>query len=276
MGIIKKVIVVAGVLALALWLGLPRLTSALGLHPECEPAGLNLSGRRALVVATSRAELGSTGKATGVAFSELTAPYYEFLDAGIEVDIASIEGGKVPVDPQTLLWFIRSHYDRRFLDDAAARAGLERSLGVAEVDFGAYDIVYLAGGWGAAWDLGTSEVLGDGVTEAYTGGAVVGGVCHGPLGLLKARDEEGWPLVAGRRLTAVTNKQVHELGIAELTPQHPERELRRAGAMFESRTAFRDLFATHVVRDGRVVTGQNQNSGCATAQEMMRLVLNDP
>jgi putative intracellular protease/amidase len=62
---------------------------------------------------------------------------------------------------------------------------------------------------------------------------------------------------------------VSQLGIT-FTPQHPERELRKAGAMFESRSAFRDIFATHVVVDGRLVTGQNQNSGTETAQRMMQ------
>ena len=49
-------------------------------------------------------------------------------------------------------------------------------------------------------------------------------------------------------MTGVTDKQVKELGI-EITPLHPETELRKAGALFESQTAFRDLFATHVVVD---------------------------
>ena len=61
-----------------------------------------------------------------------------------------------------------------------------------------------------------------------------------------------------------------ELNI-EVTPQHPETELRKAGALYESQTAFRDLFATHVVVDEekRFVTGQNQNSACETAQRML-------
>ena len=94
------------------------------------------------------------------------------------------------------------------------------------------------------------------------------GVCHGPLGLLLAKDEKGAPLVKGRRLTGVTDKQVKELGIT-ITPQHPERELRAAGALFESQTAFRDMFANHSVVDGRLVTGQNQNAGAEVANKMM-------
>jgi putative intracellular protease/amidase len=72
-------------------------------------------------------------------------------------------------------------------------------------------------------------------------------------------------------MTAVTDKQVKELGI-EITPLHPERELRAAGALFESKMAFRDVFANHVVVDGNIVTGQNQNAGAETAQKMMHLV----
>lgn len=69
----------------------------------------------------------------------------------------------------------------------------------------------------------------------------------------------------------MTDKQIRELGI-ELTPLHPETELRKAGVVFESQTAFRDLFATHVVVDDeqRFVTGQNQNSGLETANVMMQ------
>ncbi|MCP3990097.1 MAG: type 1 glutamine amidotransferase domain-containing protein, partial [Actinomycetia bacterium] len=72
-------------------------------------------------------------------------------------------------------------------------------------------------------------------------------------------------------LTAVTDKQVRELGI-ESTPQHPETELRRLGADFESATRFRDPLANHWVVDGNLVTGQNQNAAPMVAREMMRLI----
>ena len=65
------------------------------------------------------------------------------------------------------------------------------SLAIADVDFTAYDIIYFAGGWGAAFDLGQSEVLGRKVSEAYAAGRVIGGICHGPLGLLRGRTPKG-------------------------------------------------------------------------------------
>ena len=132
-----------------------------------------------------------------------------------------------------------------------------------------YDLVYLAGGWGAAFDFATSEPL----RRAVRGRPrrwVIGGVCHGPLGLVNATTPTGAPLVEGRRVTAVTDKQVHELKI-ESTPFHPETEL-RAGARFESTTRFRDPFANHWVVDGNLVTGQNQNAGPMVARAMMTLL----
>ena len=54
-----------------------------------------------LIVTTSHAVLGSTGKATGVWLEELAAPYYAFRDAGASVTIASIAGGAVPIDPRS-------------------------------------------------------------------------------------------------------------------------------------------------------------------------------
>ncbi len=260
------------VLGVGLWLGLPRALAGLGLHAHHEIPPMDLTGRRALIVTTSHGTLGDTGKATGVWASELTAPYYAFADAGMTVDIASIRGGSIPVDPGSVRWPLASPADRRYLRDEDVRSKVESSLKIADIEGDAYDIVFLAGGWGAAYDLGQSEELGRKVSQAYARESVVGGVCHGPLGLLQAVTPAGEPLARGRRISAVTDKQIEELGIS-FTPMHPERDLRAAGALFESATRFRDMFATHVAVDGRLVTGQNQNSGGETAHRMMEVLL---
>ena len=261
-------VVVIALLVLAVWLGLPYGLRAMGLHPHYNGPKYELRGGKALIITTSHDQLGEKGERTGVFGSEMTAPYYEFIGGGMRVDLASIKGGPIPIDPMSFKWFIKSGYDDRFLEDADFQRKTMQSLKIDDVDFTGYDVIYLAGGWGAAYDLGASEVLGRKITEAYGAGKVVGGVCHGPLGLLLAKDERGAPLVKGRRLTAVTDKQIRELGIS-MTPQHPERELRTAGAVFEGKTAFRDMFANHSVVDGRLVTGQNQNAGAEVAHKMM-------
>ena len=250
---------------------LRRAISRLGMHPEDDHwAEFDMSGRRALVVATNHAML-DVGKATGVFASEMTVPYYAFSDAGMEVDVASPLGGVIPVGPMSIKPVLRTAADDRFLVDERFRGQIVNSLPIGDLDMAAYDIVCLAGGWGAAFDLGTSADLADKMTEANAAGCVIGGVCHGPLGLTRARDPEGGLLVEGRRVTGVTDKQVRELGI-ESTPQHPETELRRAGALFESSTRFRDALANHWVVDDNLVTGQNQNAAPMVAREMMRLV----
>lgn len=255
---------------LFVWLGLPVLLRTLGLHPHYSGPVYSLPGKRALVITTSQATLGEGGKATGVFGSELTAPYYAFLDAGMQVDIASIKGGAVPIEPDSFLWLLAAPSDKRYLKDPQALAKVQASLPLDTLELGQYDIVFLAGGWGAAYDLGTSARLGEQITQAWAAGRVIGGVCHGPLGLLLAKDVTGAPLVQGKRLTAVTDRQVKQLGITQ-TPQHPERELRAAGALFESRSALLDPFANHTTVDGRLVTGQNQNAGVETAQTMLRV-----
>ena len=250
---------------------LRRMVRSLGIHPDDpEPFVGRLVGRRALIVCTNHAWL-DVGRPTGLFASEMTVPYYLFSEAGIDVDLASPLGGMIAVDPLSFRSVVRTHHDDRFLVDDQLRAKVVRSLAVADLDIGAYDIVYFAGGWGAAFDLGFSDAIGEKVTQANAAGKVIGGVCHGPLGLLRATGTDGRPLVEGRRVSAVTDKQVRELGI-ETTPHHPETELRLLGADFRCRHRRRDPLANHWEVDGNLVTGQNQNAGPMVAREMMKLL----
>lgn len=272
----KTLLAVGGVLIGAIVLivaFLPQILSWIGLHPHYDREEFDLEGKRALIIATNHDALGDPedGVATGVYASELTIAYYDFLDAGMTVDIASIEGGEIPFEPVSLRWPLATDADRRYLDDEVAQNKTQNSLRIEDLDFTDYDIIWLAGGWGAAYDLGFSELLGEKISEAHAENILLGSVCHGALGFLMATDVDGSPLVEGRTMTAVTDKQVEELGIG-MTPQHPETELRRLNANFVSDTAFRDFFATYVAVDGNIVTGQNQNSSGDTAQTLLRML----
>ncbi|MGJ3239059.1 MAG: type 1 glutamine amidotransferase domain-containing protein [Anaerolineae bacterium] len=272
----NRLLVVGGVLVggVALFIAfLPQILSLIGFHPHYDRVEYDLEGTRALIIATNHDTLGDPedGVATGVVGSELTIAYYDFLDAGMEVDIASIEGGEIPFEPVSLLWPLATPADYRYLNDTDAQYKTTNSLRIDDVDFLEYDIIWMAGGWGAAYDLGYSEVLGEKISEAHAEGILLGSVCHGALGFLMAVDVDGTPLVEGLTITAVTDKQVHELGI-DITPQHPETELRALGANFVAETAFRDFFATYVAVDGNIVTGQNQNSSGETAQTLLSML----
>ena len=277
----RKLITTLGLLAVVatvFMLALPTILHSAGLHPEYHGETFQLPGKKALIICTSHGVLSAPGeddgKPTGVFGSELTVPYYDFMDAGMQVDVASVQGGKIPIDPQSFLYMIRTPEDKRFQKDPAFQAKVDNSMRIDDVDFTEYDAIFMSGGWGAAYDLGFSEVLGQKISAAYYAESpIIGSVCHGALGLIKAKDRNGNPLIAGRKICGVTDKQIKELGI-EITPQHPETELRNAGVVFESATAFRDMLATHVAVDDeqRFVTGQNQNSAHETAHRMMALI----
>ncbi len=271
----KRKLLIAGAILISiiviLALTMPMILKLIGFHPDYKKEEYKLSGKKALIITTSHDTLGETGKATGVYGSEMTIPYYEFIDAGMEVDIASIQGGQVPIEPVSLKYPVRTHADKRYLKDDIAQEKTENSLKIDDVDVNDYEIIFMAGGWGAAYDLGTSKVLGEKITEANEKDILLGSVCHGALGFLQAKEVDGKPLVERKKITGVTDKQVEELNIT-ITPQHPETELRKLNADFKSNTAFRDFFATMTVIDGNIVTGQNQNSSGETAQEMLRLL----
>jgi putative intracellular protease/amidase len=276
---IKKAAIVLVGLVIIVAIAIPTILHKAGVHPEYNGTTTELPGKRALIITTSHAVLNApgetTGDATGVFGSELTHPYYTFTDGGMSVDVASIQGAEIPIDPQSFNRPIITPEDKRYLKDSVFQAKVKNSIPIADIDVSQYDIIFLSGGWGAAYDLGQSELLGEKISQAYYSGLspVIGGVCHGVLGLINAKDNSGQLLIAGRKMTGVTDKQIKELGIA-ITPLHPETELRKAGVVFESNTAFIDFFATHVVVDDekRFVTGQNQNSGLETSHKMMAVI----
>ena len=158
----------------------------------------------------------------------------------------------------------------RFWDDADAVQATLNSPPIANLDFEKYDAIYMAGGWGAAWDLGFSAVLGEGISKAFAKGATLGSVCHGALGFIKATKPDGSLLVNGTNMSAVTDRQIEQLGIAKITPLHPENALKERGAhFFAHHGILTDIDQSDVVVDGTLVTGQNQNSACETAQYML-------
>ena len=275
-----KIIVLLPVLTLLFFVSLPTLLNKAGLHPKFESKKYDFTNKRAVIISTSHSTLNkpgeTTGKLTGVFASELTVPYYEFTDSGIEVDLASINGGRIPIDPESFYYIVKTSSDDRYLEDPILKEKVKNSIKIDEVEIDNYDLVFIAGGWGAAYDLGYSEILGKKISQAYYNPkSIIGGVCHGVLGFINAKDSIGNLIIKNRRMTGVTNKQIKELGI-DFTPQHPEEELIKAGAIFESKTAIRDVFANLTVIDdeSKFVTGQNQNAGHETPQKMMEILKN--
>jgi len=282
-----KLLTIAGTIAVGLIVAavliailLPKILKAMGLHPDYDAGQTyNLQGKKALVVTTSHGVLSkpgkTTGKPTGAFGSEMTVPYYEFLDANMQVDVASIKGGEIPIDPNSFRYFLITDEDKRFLKDPAFQDKIKNSPSIDDINFTDYDLIFFVGGWGPSYDFAQSERLAEQVSAAYYAETpIMGSVCHGALAFVSAKDSKGKALIAGRKMTGVTQGQLDFFGI-KFTPKHPEAELRKAGADFRANHhPVADIFATVTVVDHeqRFVTGQNQNSGRETAQKMLELL----
>lgn len=216
-----------------------------------------------LMILTSQATMGAGGPPTGVWFEEVSAPYYTFVDSGAEVDIASPLGGRIPVDPHSLRPAGSNPASvERFLKDAVAMGKFESSWKIDAVSPSGYNAIFLPGGHGTMWDLASNERLGQLLSAAWADQKVIAAVCHGPAGLVNAKDADGKPLVSGRRVSAFTNSEEHAAGLDHTVPFLLESRIRELGANYERGADF----ASFAVRDGNLVTGQNPASSEAVAR----------
>lgn len=211
------------------------------------------------MIVTSHAQLGASGQKTGFWLEELAAPYYELRAAGYEVDLASPLGGRPPADPKSESSEVASV--RRFLDDREAVAKLDATKPL-DATLSGYDAYFLVGGHGVMWDLAESEVLAKLLGAAHDAGRVVAAVCHGPAGLVRARDANGVSIVAGRRVAGFSNEEEDAVGLGGVVPFALETRLRELGGRYERGPKW----SSFAVRDGRLVTGQNPQSSVAVAK----------
>lgn len=218
--------------------------------------------KKILIVLTSHASLGNTGKPTGLWLEELAVPYWYLRDQGHEVTLASIAGGEVPVDPGSMEAAAgRPPAVERFLNDQASAAALQETQRLDGCHAGSFNALFLPGGHGTMWDLPSSVVLARLTAEVFDGGRLVAAVCHGPAGLVSVNLVDGSPLVAGRRVTAFTDEEEAAVGLTGVVPFLLEQRLRELGAQFVSAPKF----TSNVVRDGNLITGQNPQSSEAIA-----------
>lgn len=224
-----------------------------------------------LFVVTSHAEMGETGEPTGMWLEEAAAPYYAFVDAGYEVIVASPKGGQAPIDPRSLEPGSQTEATKRFLADTEVQKLFESTVSLEDLpDNIEYAAVFLPGGHGPMWDLAKNETLGQILVEAHSQNKAIGAVCHGPAGLLPAKDADGNWLFAGMDMTAFTNSEETAIQLEEVVPFLLETEIVNNGGTFSRRTNF----TPHVVVDGLLVTGQNPPSSEGVAEEMIRLIQN--
>ena len=219
-------------------------------------------------VLTSHDQLGDTGKKTGFWLEEFAAPYYVFKDAGASVTLASPKGGQPPLDPKSDAADAQTDATRRFKDDADAQAQLASTKRLSEVTIDGFDAVFFPGGHGPLWDLAEdadARRLIDGFAAADR---PVGAVCHAPAVFRHTQGPDGKPLVSGRRVTGFTNTEEDGVGLTDVVPFLVEDMLKANGGNYEKGADW----ASFVLTDGKLVTGQNPASSEDAAKALLKLL----
>lgn len=192
--------------------------------------------------------------------SEVTHPYWHLIERGVEVDFASPKGGKVVYDAYSDPHFEHSLeaedlVSRGFLSDKSLVAKFETTLKLADVNLDQYDAIHVAGGRGATFDLFPNADVGKALEYFWAKDKVVGAICHGAiaLGNIPAR-------IRGKRTTGYTLEADLALqkifGPDFVIPHYPQTVLEETGSVY-SRLGNDDPY---VIKDGKLVTGQNQQS----------------
>ena len=221
---------------------------------------------RVLMIVTSNARMGATGKPTGLWAEELASPYYVLADAGVDVTLASPAGGPAPIDPGSVK--PRGENDpivERFLADAALQARLAQTPKASAFDGAQFDAVFFPGGHGTMWDLPTDSGVTQAVERAYATGKWIASVCHGAAGLVTAKRPDGKPVVEGLRVNSFTDEEERAVGLQSVVPFLLESRLRELGGRFEGAP----MWQPFAVRDGQLITGQNPQSSHQVAELLL-------
>ena len=222
--------------------------------------------KKILCVVTSNNVKGATGIPTGFWLSELTHPLEKFTAAGFEFALASIKGGKPPIDKDSL--DLNDAINKKFWDDKNFQAKLADTIKLDDANAADFDAIFFAGGHGVMWDFADSAAIQKITREIYERGGIVSAVCHGPAALVNVKLSDGKFLVDGKNLTAFTNGEEADVQATDIVPFLLETALKNHGAIHHAAANW----STHVVEDGRLVTGQNPASAGGVGEAVVKLL----
>ena len=219
-----------------------------------------------LFVLTSHDKLGNTGKKTGFWIEEFASPYYYLTDKGVEVTLASPAGGQPPIDPSSDKPENQTEATIRFKADKALQEKLSRTVPLADVSAQDFDAVFYPGGHGPLWDLAESEDSVTLIENFYGMEKPVSFVCHALAALKNVKNEDGEPLVKGKKVTGFTNTEEELVQLTDVVPFLVEDMLKEKGGIYSKVGDFEP----YALEDGLLITGQNP----ASSEKVAELLLN--
>jgi putative intracellular protease/amidase len=227
--------------------------------------------KRVLLVASNPTISERTGWPIGFWWSELSHPHWELSEHGYTIEVASPDGG--PLEPDRCsdprdksgyavhdlisLGFINSRRHARLIEDTRT---------IAEVDVGDYDAALFVGGHAPMYTFFNDQRVHSLVASFYEAGKVTALVCHATCVLLRTRLSDGRLLVDGKTWTGYANSEeqfIDDYLNQRIQPFRIEDEARKLG---NTNFIVAGRFKPHAVRDGNLITGQQQYSGAAAAK----------
>ena len=218
-----------------------------------------------LVVLTSHADLGDTGRKTGFWLEEFAAPYYVFKDAGADITLATPKGGQPPLDPKSDAPDAQTDATRRFKADAESQRALASTVPLSGIRVEEYDAVFYPGGHGPLWDLAEDADSIRVIETMFKAGKQVALVCHAPGVLRNTRGADGKPLVNGRKVTGFTNTEEEAVQLTKVVPFLVEDMLKQNGGDYSKGADWQ----SYVVSDDNLITGQNPASSEEAARQLL-------
>lgn len=226
--------------------------------------------KRVLIVLANPAVSTTLGWPVGFWAAELTHAWYEFMEAGYEVELASPNGGKCELDgysdPRDASGY--SAHDvlsLGFIHHRALWSRVEATRKLADCNNADFDALYVAGGQSPMFTFRDNPVLGRAILAFFEAGKPTAAVCHGTAALIDLKLAGGEYLIKGKLMTGFANSEedfADQVVGKKVMPWRIEDEARKRGANF----AVAPAFAAFAVRDGNLITGQQQNSGRKAAQ----------
>jgi putative intracellular protease/amidase len=227
--------------------------------------------KRVLLIAANPAVSATTGWPIGFWWAELTHPYWEFVEAGYDVEIRSPKGGALqadgfsdPEDPSG--YSAHDIVSLGFKKSPKHMALITDTKSVEDVKIADYDAVFVTGGQSPMYTFRGNPALQRVVASFHEAGKITALVCHATCLLLETRLADGELLVKGKTWTGFANSEeryADDFVGKRIQPFWIEDEARKIeGTNFIVEQTFREF----AVRDGLLVTGQQQFSGAAAAR----------
>ncbi|MEZ4404909.1 MAG: type 1 glutamine amidotransferase domain-containing protein [Polyangiales bacterium] len=233
--------------------------------------------KRVAIVIANPATSTTTGWPVGFWWSELTHPYLAFHEAGYEVEVFSPAGGRCEADgmsdPRDASGYSASDLiSLGFIHSPRLAALVEATRPASEIEVSRFDAIVVAGGQAPMFTLEAATALHAKFVAFYEAGKVAAALCHGVAILRYARLASGEPLARGKTVTGFANVEedfadeaVWQMGALprdkRLMPWRIEDELKKLGANYVQAGLWRGF----AVRDGNLITGQQNFSGAETA-----------